>query len=776
MEEPRTDNPTLPGADVPIRLRLLPLFGCEYVGENIEELTGRPASAFHSDPSLLREIAIEADRSKYDEIDFLAQDPARPALLRWRHRDGRLLWVELRFAQVRDDRGRVAAVEGTLRDVTRRERAEEDLTRLGRMCSDAFDGVIAFDPRTLTFLRIDAKGRKLLGLGSGAVEAHGLAEVLDAPALQRVKSSATLVAAGELDRTSLELTIYARDGAARTVLARMTGADGDPPTVTLFVEDLSNARQAAAEQSGLGAAVEAAADAVAIVNPYYSFVYVNPAFHAITGYARTECVGYRRDILDAVLPDPEIWAAMRAGRMWRGFVVARGKGNVSIDAAASVSPVRSPGEDEPPSFVIVLHDVGAQRAAMSAVERERRSRDRLTEALGKLDNSASAEGIATAVCHSLLALPDVAGALVVDLATPREPAVVSVQPSSGFERVARIFTDPGGAARLAERVAGSQWVEPTVQATNGLAGLAANSRSGARDRGIEQEDPLPGLLVCSPFCHEGRPVGLLVCVGSEGMRTDLKSMEGLAATAGALLGPAFADGARRRAVRRKLYEVVSSRAFRPLFQPIIDLRDGSTVGWEATTRFDDGTRAGRRFAEAVELGFTVELEAAAMRMAVAEAALNETSGWLSLNVSAAFLASGDRLTRILPLDRPVVLELANATDLPEAAREAIRGLPASVRIAVDAAQTEVPALRAIVEVRPALVKLPIDLVRGIHGDRVRRALVAGLEQFARATESELVAVGIDDEADLVTLTSLRVSYGQGDYLGEPGFFPIPAGV
>ena len=165
-----------------------------------------------------------------------------------------------------------------------------------------------------------------------------------------------------------------------------------------------------------------------------------------------------------------------------------------------------------------------------------------------------------------------------------------------------------------------------------------------------------------------------------------------------------------------------------------------------------------------------------MRMAVAEAALNETSGWLSLNVSAAFLASGDRLTRILPLDRPVVLELSNATDLPEAAREAIRGLPASVRIAVDAAQTEVPALRAIVEVRPALVKLPIDLVRGIHGDRVRQALVAGLEQFARATESELVAVGIDDEADLVTLTSLRVSYGQGDYLGEPGFFPIPAGA
>lgn len=770
MEEDRRSRPALPGADVPIRLQLQPYFACERIGENVEELTGRRAEAFRLDPRLLRDIAVAADRKTYDEIDFQRVDPAQPTLLRWRHRDGRVLWIELHLTPVRDDSSRVVAVEGFVRDVTRRERAEQELTLLGRMCSDAFDGVIAFDPRTLGFLRMDHKGLKLLGLGSGAVEAHGLAEVLDAPSLQRVKSSATLVAAGELDRTSLELTIYAKDGAARSVLVRMTAASGDLPAVTLFVEDLSKARLAAAEQSGLGAAVEAAADAVAIVDPYYSFTYVNPAFHAITGYARTECVGYRRDILEAVLPDPEIWDAMRAGRVWHGFVVAHGKGNLAIDAAASVSPVREPGEDVRPSFVVVLHDVGAQRTAMSTVELERRSRDRLTEALGELDNSASPEGIATAFCHSLLALPGVAGALVVDLTVPQESVVLSVQPAHGFERLASIFADPNRAVQLAKRAEGPQWLEPTSQAMSG----AASGQTTDRSQGGEPDEPLPAILVCSPVCHDGRLVGLLVCAGSQEIRSGLKSMDGLASTAGALLGPGLAEGARWGAIRRHLQEILSTRAFRPVFQPIIDLSDGSTVGWEATTRFHDGTPPLKRFAEALEVGLTVELETAAIRLAVAEAALNECPGWLSLNVSAAFLASGDRLSGLLPPGRQVVLELANATDLTAAALEAIRGLPVNVRIAVDAAQAEATALEAIVEVRPALVKLPIDLVRGIHADRVRQALVAGLEHFARATESNLVAVGIESEADLTTLTSLHVSYGQGIYLGAPGFFPVAA--
>jgi EAL domain-containing protein (putative c-di-GMP-specific phosphodiesterase class I) len=66
----------------------------------------------------------------------------------------------------------------------------------------------------------------------------------------------------------------------------------------------------------------------------------------------------------------------------------------------------------------------------------------------------------------------------------------------------------------------------------------------------------------------------------------------------------------------------------------------------------------------------------------------------------------------------------------------------------------------------------MDLIRGINRDRVRQALVAGLAHFARSTSSELVAVGIETEEELITLMDLRVTYGQGYYLGPAGFFPI----
>jgi EAL domain-containing protein (putative c-di-GMP-specific phosphodiesterase class I) len=55
---------------------------------------------------------------------------------------------------------------------------------------------------------------------------------------------------------------------------------------------------------------------------------------------------------------------------------------------------------------------------------------------------------------------------------------------------------------------------------------------------------------------------------------------------------------------------------------------------------------------------------------------------------------------------------------------------------------------------------------------VRQALVAGLEHFARNTSSDLIAVGVETEAEFATLLDLKVSYAQGDYLGPAGFFPI----
>jgi EAL domain-containing protein (putative c-di-GMP-specific phosphodiesterase class I) len=47
-------------------------------------------------------------------------------------------------------------------------------------------------------------------------------------------------------------------------------------------------------------------------------------------------------------------------------------------------------------------------------------------------------------------------------------------------------------------------------------------------------------------------------------------------------------------------------------------------------------------------------------------------------------------------------------------------------------------------------------------------MVAGLSHFARATGCDLVAEGIEVEAERETLARLDVSFGQGFLLGRPG--------
>ncbi len=73
----------------------------------------------------------------------------------------------------------------------------------------------------------------------------------------------------------------------------------------------------------------------------------------------------------------------------------------------------------------------------------------------------------------------------------------------------------------------------------------------------------------------------------------------------------------------------------------------------------------------------------------------------------------------------------------------------------------------IVELTPDLVKLDMGLIRGINADPARQALVAGMGYFATRRKIRLVAEGIETLAELETLRSLAIRYGQGYLLGRP---------
>jgi EAL domain/GAF domain len=99
---------------------------------------------------------------------------------------------------------------------------------------------------------------------------------------------------------------------------------------------------------------------------------------------------------------------------------------------------------------------------------------------------------------------------------------------------------------------------------------------------------------------------------------------------------------------------------------------------------------------------------------------------------------------------------------------------AGLRIAVDDAGAGHSSLRHILRIRPDLIKIDIDVTRGVHADPVRQALTHSLVTFARSIGAELLAEGVEEQAELDTLARIGVDLAQGYHLARPGPLPGPA--
>lgn len=277
-------------------------------------------------------------------------------------------------------------------------------------------------------------------------------------------------------------------------------------------------------------------------------------------------------------------------------------------------------------------------------------------------------------------------------------------------------------------------------------------------------------------------VGVLnIGAGNEGAAPSLGEQATLMAAAidyasilTAVAGSALADRLEIGAVRSKLRSDLVARAFYPVFQPIVVLETRRVVGFEALTRFADGTAPDVRFAEAAAHGLGDEFELAAIEAALVEAPKLPDGVFLSLNVSPAVaLSAGSRLRRHLAVSaRPLVLELTEHVPIADYSllRNAIAAL-GDQEIAVDDAGAGYASLRHILELRPAFAKLDISLVRGIDGDELRQAMAAGFQYYALRTGCRLIAEGVETEEEASALEALGIDLGQGYLFGRPERLP-----
>jgi PAS domain S-box-containing protein len=113
--------------DMVYRTRLVPTRVVEFVGGAAEAITGHTAEEFYADPDLPQRAVHPDDVHLLTET---LQDPARlkdSVMLRWMHRDGRVVFAEHRRVPVFDAAGNVVAIEGIARDSTIRVQTQQRL-------------------------------------------------------------------------------------------------------------------------------------------------------------------------------------------------------------------------------------------------------------------------------------------------------------------------------------------------------------------------------------------------------------------------------------------------------------------------------------------------------------------------------------------------------------------------------------------------------------------------------------------------------------------------
>jgi EAL domain-containing protein (putative c-di-GMP-specific phosphodiesterase class I) len=226
-------------------------------------------------------------------------------------------------------------------------------------------------------------------------------------------------------------------------------------------------------------------------------------------------------------------------------------------------------------------------------------------------------------------------------------------------------------------------------------------------------------------------------------------------------------------------------ATRAAFQAIIDLQGERVFAYEALIRGGDGQGAAFVLGQvdAEQIGsFDQSCRVTAIRDAAA-AGIVATGAKLSINFLPTAVTS-PRLGAQLTLDTAqevgfpanrLIFEYSENEKVDPAHIQSIvtayRELGFST--AIDDFGTGHAGLARLSTVHTDMVKVDMDLIRGIDRDNRKRAILESLVQLMRRLGTDVIAEGVETEEELAVLRLFGVRYVQGYLFGKPTLGALP---
>lgn len=226
-------------------------------------------------------------------------------------------------------------------------------------------------------------------------------------------------------------------------------------------------------------------------------------------------------------------------------------------------------------------------------------------------------------------------------------------------------------------------------------------------------------------------------------------------------------------------------AFTMAFHPIVDIGRGEIWGYEALVRGLEGQGAGQILGmvdEANRYKFDQACRVKAIELAGTLFPNDQTR--LSINFmpnavyepAACIRATLDAARRVGFAHRQIMFEFTEnerMTDVAHVQRIVAEYRKQGFITALDDFGAGYAGLNLLASFQPDLIKLDMEMIRGIATSPARQIIVAGVIAMARQLGVSVIAEGVETEAELAALREAGIALFQGYLFAKPAVASLP---
>lgn len=222
------------------------------------------------------------------------------------------------------------------------------------------------------------------------------------------------------------------------------------------------------------------------------------------------------------------------------------------------------------------------------------------------------------------------------------------------------------------------------------------------------------------------------------------------------------------------------------FQPIVDLSTRSVFAYEALVRSKGGESAAGILSQVNESN-RYRFDQAIRVRAIELATRLQLNTHLSINFLPNAVYRPETCIRAtleaaklyhFPVER-IIFEVTEGEHIEDKAH--LAGIIAEYKrqgfkTAIDDFGAGYSGLNLLAEFQPDFIKLDLALVRNIQHDRVKQAILHGIMTVCYEVGIEIIAEGIESEAECKFLATAGIRYMQGFYFAKPELERLPTPV